>query len=159
MSNEMLPVDAPGGIVPFGSIRPQKTYQITFDHTTASGRKMLLAGLQGECEPSDKVINTELLVEHVLVHPAQSVDEESGEISSWDRCVIYTADGRRVSFGSKGIVDSINLIAGIYGQPPWPGGVPCKVLSRAVGDKKRWLYLEPGDYDRVKATQRDAKKK
>src|SRR6266404_5993900 len=129
MASEFLPVDAPGGIVPFGSIRPQKTYQITWDHTTLAGRKMLLAGLQGECERSDKVINTEILVEHVLIHPANMVDEDTGEITAGDRCVLYTYDGRRISFVSKGIVDSLALISGLYGSPPWPGGVPCKVSS------------------------------
>lgn len=103
-------------------------------------RRMLLQALNEESAKSDAYVNTVLEMIHFTVLPAGTENAE-GEYSEFVRTVIHLANGDRIAFGSMGIVKSLQLIQQLDRPAPWNPPIKKLLVSRAIGGKKRFLYL------------------
>lgn len=63
--------------------------------------------------------NTEIVVEHMVAHPIELLDEVTGELIQAMRVVLLTPEGVGYHSVSTGVVSSLQRIIGIVGQGPW----------------------------------------
>jgi len=122
-----------GGEVPFYA---------SFDLKSEQGQDLLFKAAQGAdadlFQMHDKVIS----VEHIYASHAQTIDPDSGEIVELIRIVLVTPEGECFQCYSKGVRKSINLLAGIYGLPPWKGGRPVRVCVERLKGNRNFLTLK-----------------
>lgn len=75
----------------------------------------------------------------VVAHPAQVVDEETGEVVEILRTVLIDKDGVSYSASSVGITNSLEKIFAIVGMPSWadePLKVKIKQIATGNGNNK-----------------------
>jgi hypothetical protein len=113
----------------------------SLDLSTPEGRMAYMDCQQEDCQDMSSVVNTEIAVRHVLLHPAKSERPEGGEMDFWTRAVLFLSDGRMIACGSLGVLKSLRLAATVFGRPPWPG-LRGKVVQQQLGDQKRWYVIK-----------------
>lgn len=120
------------------------THLATFDPQTPEGARLLIAAKMQECKSIKDYINLEIKIKHLFAHPASRVDPATGEFNQWTRVCIITPDNTVIDCGSKGIQESLGLIAMIRGQnPPWEPPVRAIVKAREIGGGRNFYQLEP----------------
>ena len=122
------------GPVPFLSSIPFRTDE--------QSRRMLFEHLAGECVSADVLVNTTIAATNYTLVPASKASED-GETSEWVRCVIQLEDGRRVAFGSRGVLQSLASIELLCRRAPWSPPLRLRLKSRPLNNGHRWLTLEP----------------
>jgi hypothetical protein len=113
----------------------------SFNPETPRGFELLIKGMQGEQKDLSEEANKDLLVTDYLIHPASSIDDETGEVKDFDRVVVYTKDGNVYSCGSLGVKKSIALMAMARGTATWDPPIACKVRTTKTSGKKNWMEL------------------
>lgn len=83
-----------------------------------------------------------LEVEHVLIHPTEYTDEETGEVRHGSRVVLVTPDGTRVALHSNGVIKAILLACSFFGCPPWQPARKFRVKEIPTAGKRRFYTLE-----------------
>jgi hypothetical protein len=96
---------------------PPENWPTSLDYTTARGQAMIVR-LSGPptmtvAEAGEK----EYAVVDYLIHPAESVDEDTGELSQFVRCSLLLADGRTISTSGPLVCRKWLLILRMCGQP------------------------------------------
>lgn len=124
---------------------------------TPDGKRDLIRAYQEDCKGITDYINTVIDIRDILIHPAESLDEVSGNVHRWARIVLILRDGTLISCGSEGVMKSLRLGTIINGPLPWASG-KAKVKQQELGNGRRWYVLEwcIGDND---TTERKAVKK
>lgn len=92
---------------------------------------------------SDECVDEVLLIEHILCHVVELSDPVSGEVTMAVRTVLIGVGGSTAAFVSKGVWDSLQTVARVYGPPPWKGGRPLRVFRQQTRRKFHVLLLEP----------------
>lgn len=115
----------------------------SLDLNKPADRLTLLEAIQGDSLGSQDVINTVLRIKHMVAHPVDLVDAQSGEFKREIRTILIDVDGNQVAFVSKGIFRSACWLAFAFGSPPWPDGLAVKVAQVAFGDGRRTFKLVP----------------
>lgn len=113
----------------------------SIDRSTPEGRAKLFLALQAESMPLGELLGESITVQDVVVHPAQSVDEETGGLKSFLRVVMIGPDGELYSCASTGIVEALSKFSWVFGSPPWVP--PLKFRTKqVVNGKKRYYTIE-----------------
>lgn len=113
----------------------------SIDRSTPQGRAMLFTALQAETLGLGELLGEPITVQHVVVHPAQSIDEETGGVKSFLRVVLIGPDGELYSCASTGIVEALSKFSWVFGNPPWVP--PLKFRTKqVVNGKKRYYTIE-----------------
>lgn len=115
----------------------------SLDLSKPEDRLALLEAIQGDSLGSQDVINTVLRVKHMVAHPVDLVDVQTGEVKREVRTILIDVDGTQVAFVSKGVFRSACWLAFAFGKPPWPKGLAVKVAQVAFGDGRRTFKLVP----------------
>jgi len=79
-----------------------------------------------------------LNVTDVIVHRAQ-VNDNDGLPQDARRTVLVCKDGAAYACVSDGVISSLELIVGAYGNPPWPEGL--KLIPTAVETRRGFTTL------------------
>ena len=120
----------------------QSSFWCSIKPTTESAQAALYRAREGESQPLADLINAEIVVQDVLVHPV-SLTRDNGETIDVVRIVLISPDGSCYSTCSSGIQQSIRTLCQIYGLPPWQGGRRFKVKQLILKNARRTFKLEP----------------
>lgn len=83
-------------------------------------------------------INTVIRLVDVFVEWVEMADNSTGEIATVPRCVLFDADGKTYAATSRGIANSLERLAMVYGMPHWD--TPISVKIRQVQNQERRFY-------------------
>jgi hypothetical protein len=91
----------------------------TLNRDRPEGRVMLMAALNGEVPGLESVLNTEITVAGVTMHPASKIDPDTGEIIHMIRVILHCADGKSFQSYGDGVLKSLRLLASMLGSDVW----------------------------------------
>lgn len=87
-------------------------------------------------------VGQEIEIKDIYVEEKQVVDEESGELKTKFRTILFDVNGQTYATGSYGIYNILKKIVGIYGLPTtWEKPLKVKVAKRPFGNGKQSLTL------------------
>lgn len=97
-------------------------------------------------ESCDAVLNDcvgqEIEIQDIYVEEKQVTDEETGELKSKFRSILFDANGQTYATGSYGIYNVLRKIVSIYGLPDsWKEPLKVKVSKKSIGNGKQSLTL------------------
>lgn len=118
---------------------PRIKYLTTLDLETPESRKLLHDALLDESDTSAKYLNTDLAMIGYTMLPASRVVD--GELQEWVRTVIHLDGGGRVSFGSRGVIKSLQIISQLDRQPPWNPPLVKRLVNHGKAPPKQWFVL------------------
>ena len=118
---------------------PGVQYLTTMDLDDARSRKLLQEALLDTTDGADKYINTDLAMVGYTMLPASRVVD--GELQEWVRTVIHLDGGGRVSFGSRGVIKSLQIIGQLDRQPPWNPPLVKRLENHPLSNGRNWLVL------------------
>lgn len=114
----------------------------SFDPTTPAGARLLVQATLLECLQLGEHGNRELHIVDWYAHEAGRTKED-GEFDEWTRVVLFTADGKVYSCGSRGVAKSLAIFAvarnALHFDPP----VKCTVQVKKLANAKNWITLVP----------------
>ena len=88
------------------------------------------------------IVGTEIEIKDIYVEEKQVVDDETGEVKTKYRTIIFDSEGKTYATGSYGIYNVLKKIIGIYGLPTdWEKTLKVKVIKRPIGNGKSSLTL------------------
>lgn len=116
----------------------------SFPLDTPEGKVKLLTALQGAdvIAIADQA-GLHITVRHVVAHTVQLTDEKTGETYSADRIVLEDTTGSQYACVSDGVRRSLQLIAALFGAPPWEAGLKLKVERKKTKSGRYTLLLTP----------------
>lgn len=87
-------------------------------------------------------VGKEIEIQDIYVEEKQVADEETGELKTKFRTIIFDKSGKTYATGSYGIFNVLKKIVGIYGLPDsWEKPLKVKVAKRPIGNGKQSLTL------------------
>jgi hypothetical protein len=92
---------------------------------------------------TDDLLGQEIVVKDVVCHVCTLKGDEEGEEVQAIRTILVDPQGSTAAFVSKGVFDSLNDLAFVFGPPPWPNGIKCRLVQQTTGRKRRVLKLDP----------------
>lgn len=109
---------------------------------TDQGKRLAMVAATGACEPLANHIGEVIEVKDVLVHGVDLADQQTGEISTHARVVIFGPDGAAYQAVSEGIIKALRYLASLYGPPSWSPAL--KLIPRQLSTKggRRYFTLE-----------------
>lgn len=110
---------------------------------TPEGKLLLFKVSQEADNTIDDKIGHEILLQDVYVTDASKMDHKTGELHSFKRVVLVTPDGESYGTFSDGIVNSIFTMCGVFGLPPWKGGVKVRLAEKKTGSGYKMFQLIP----------------
>lgn len=88
-------------------------------------------------------VGQEIDIQDIYCEQGTIADDETGEIKTKFRTIIFGADGQTYATGSYGIFNVIAKIIKSFGYPTeWNEPLKVKVVKRPIGDGKQALSLE-----------------
>lgn len=87
-------------------------------------------------------VGTEIEIKDIYVEERQVIDDETGEVKTKYRSILFDANGQTYATGSYGIYNVLKKIVSIYGLPTtWENPLKVKVTKRPIGNGKQSLTL------------------
>ena len=87
-------------------------------------------------------VGQEIEIQDIYVEEKQVVDEETGDLKTKYRTILFDKSGQTYATGSYGIFNILKKIVGIYGLPStWEKPLKVKVSKRPIGNGKQSLTL------------------
>lgn len=87
-------------------------------------------------------VGQEIEIKDMYVEEKQVVDEDTGELKTKFRTILFDKSGQTYATGSYGIFNVLKKIVGIYGLPTtWEKPLKVKVAKRPIGKGKQSLTL------------------
>lgn len=103
-------------------------------------------GLFNALESCDVLLNDcegqEIVIKDIYVEEKEVVDDETGEVKTKFRTILFDENGQTYATGSYGIYNVLKKIIGIYGLPTdWEKPIKVKVVKKPIGNSKKSLTL------------------
>ena len=109
---------------------------------TEKDKKELFNALESCDALLNDCVGTEINLVDIYVEEKQVVDEETGELKTKYRTILFDVNGQTYATGSYGIYNVLKKIIGIYGFPDtWEKPLKVKVAKRPIGNGKQSLTL------------------
>ena len=87
-------------------------------------------------------VGQEIEIQDIYVEEKEVVDDETGELKTKFRTIIFDKSGQTYATGSYGIFNVMKKIIQIYGLPEtWEKPIKVKVAKRPIGNGKQSLTL------------------
>ena len=87
-------------------------------------------------------VGQEIEIKDIYVEEKQVIDDETGELKTKFRTIIFDKAGQTYATGSYGIFNVMKKIIQIYGLPDtWEKPIKVKVAKRPIGNGKQSLTL------------------
>ena len=88
------------------------------------------------------IVGTIIEIKDIYVEEREVTDNDTGEIKTKYRTILFDVDGKTYATGSYGIYNILKKIVGIYGLPnTWEKPLKVKVAKRPIGNGKASLTL------------------
>lgn len=128
-----------GGLTLFSGIK-QNVYCSKLAETEKE-KKELFNALESCDALLNDCVGQEIKIKDIYVEEKQVIDE-TGEIKSKYRTIIFDESGQTYATGSYGIYNILKKIVQIYGLPEcWEKPLKVKVAKRPIGNGKQSLTL------------------
>ena len=85
---------------------------------------------------------SEIILKDIYIEKITKPDDETGEINTKYRTILFDVDGVSYATGSYGIYNAIVRLTKFYGDPTWEDGIPVKIVERKLEKGKTQLTLE-----------------
>lgn len=123
------------------AVRAPRTYSsVVGDDVDA--RKLVYNAVNNAEQISDH-LNTPFLLANIIQQPAESVDDETAEVSEYTRTTLITPDGKAYSAGSDGIAGSVDNLIAAFGEPhTWAEPLNVQVIERKSQNKRTFFSIE-----------------
>lgn len=110
---------------------------------TTEEKKTLYNALE-ECDVLlNDCVGQTIDIKDVYCEEKEVIDEETGEVKTKFRTIIFAQNGQTYATGSYGIFNSIRKIMSIFGAPTYSEGeVVVEVAKRPIGNGKSSLILK-----------------
>ena len=109
---------------------------------TESEKKELFNALESCDVLLNDCVGEEIAIKDVYVEEKKVVDDETGEVKTRFRTILFDEDGKTYATGSYGIYNVLKKIFTIYGLPTsWDKPLKVKVARRPIKDGKQSLTL------------------
>ena len=87
-------------------------------------------------------VGQEINLKDIYVEEKEVVDDETGEVKTKFRTILFDENGQTYATGSYGIYNVLKKIVSIYGLPTtWENPLRVKVCKRPIGNGKQSLTL------------------
>lgn len=109
---------------------------------TESEKKELFNALESCDVLLNDCVGEEIAIKDVYVEEKKVIDDETGEVKTKFRTILFDEDGKTYATGSYGIYNVLKKIFTIYGLPTsWDKPLKVKVAKRPIKDGKQSLTL------------------
>ena len=141
MENQNVNVNENKGELTLFSGIKQNVYCIKVAETEKEKKELFNA-----LEICDALLNDcvgqEIKIKDIYVEEKQVMDDETGEIKTKYRTILFDENGQTYATGSYGIYNILKKIVQIYGLPEsWEKPLLVKVAKRPIGNGKQSLTL------------------
>ena len=109
---------------------------------TEKEKKELFNALESCDALLNDCVGQEIKIKDMYVEEKQVIDDETGEIKTKYRTILFDENGQTYATGSYGIYNVLKKIVQIYGVPEsWEKPLKVKVSKRPIGNGKQSLTL------------------
>ena len=109
---------------------------------TEKEKKELFNALESCDALLNDCVGQEIDIKDIYVEEKQVMDDETGELKTKYRTIIFDENGQTYATGSYGIYNILKKIVQIYGLPEtWEKPLKVKVAKRPIGNGKQSLTL------------------
>ena len=109
---------------------------------TEKEKKELFNALESCDALLNDCVGQEIKIKDMYVEEKQVIDDETGEIKTKYRTILFEENGQTYATGSYGIYNILKKIVQIYGLPEsWEKPLKVKVAKRPIGNGKQSLTL------------------
>ena len=109
---------------------------------TEKEKKELFNALESCDALLNDCVGQEINIKDIYVEEKQVIDDETGEIKTKYRTILFDENGQTYATGSYGIYNILKKIVQIYGLPEsWEKPLKVKVAKRPIGNGKQSLTL------------------
>ena len=109
---------------------------------TEKEKKELFNALESCDALLNDCVGQEINIKDIYVEEKQVMDDETGEIKTKYRTILFDENGQTYATGSYGIYNILKKIVQIYGLPEtWEKPLKVKVAKRPIGNGKQSLTL------------------
>ena len=109
---------------------------------TETEKKELFNALESCDALLNNCVGQEIKIKDMYVEEKQVIDDETGEVKTKYRTILFDENGQTYATGSYGIYNVLNKIVQIYGLPEnWEKPLKVKVAKRPIGNGKQSLTL------------------
>ena len=109
---------------------------------TEEEKKELFNALESCDALLNDCVGQEIEIKDIYVEEKEVVDDETGELKTKFRTIIFDKSGQTYATGSYGIFNVMKKIIQIYGLPEtWSEPIKVKVAKRPIGNGKQSLTL------------------
>ena len=109
---------------------------------TEKEKKELFNALESCDALLNDCVGQEINIKDMYVEEKQVIDDESGEVKTKYRTILFDENGQTYATGSYGIYNVLKKIVQIYGLPEsWEKPLKVKVAKRPIGNGKQSLTL------------------
>ena len=109
---------------------------------TEKEKKELFNALESCDALLNDCVGQEIDIKDMYVEEKQVIDDETGEIKTKYRTILFDENGQTYATGSYGIYNVLKKIVQIYGLPEtWEKPLKVKVAKRPIGNGKQSLTL------------------
>lgn len=109
---------------------------------TEKEKKELFNALESCDALLNDCVGQEIDIKDIYVEEKQVMDDETGELKTKYRTIIFDENGQTYATGSYGIYNILKKIVQIYGLPEtWEKPLKVKVAKRPLGNGKQSLTL------------------
>ena len=109
---------------------------------TEKEKKELFNALESCDALLNDCVGQEIEIKDIYVEEKQVIDDETGEVKTKYRTILFDKNGQTYATGSYGIYNVLKKIVRIYGLPEsWEKSLKVKVAKRPIGNGKQSLTL------------------
>lgn len=110
--------------------------------TTDEEKKKLFNTLESCDVLLNDCVGNEIAIKDIYIEERNVVDEETGELRTKYRTIIFDENGQTYATGAYGIYNVLKKIVQIYGTPDlWQEPLKVKVSKKPIGNGKQSLTL------------------
>lgn len=112
------------------------------DISEPEGKILLFRCMQGSDTTAENMVNEPFKLVNYVMHPAEMISRQDGELIDLERCVMITDSGVTISTASSSIVRGVKMLLAMYGKAPFDPPIPVKIKSSPGKNGNRFLTLE-----------------
>ena len=110
--------------------------------TTDEEKKKLFNTLESCDVLLNDCVGNEIAIKDIYIEERNIIDEETGELRTKYRTIIFDENGQTYATGAYGIYNVLKKIFQIYGTPDlWQEPLKVKVAKKPIGNGKQSLTL------------------
>lgn len=124
-------------------LKTEKTMYTSMDLSTLDGKRKLYNSLENADILLNDIVGTTIRVKDVYIEENPVLNDETGEVVSKYRTILFDEDGKTYATGAYGIYNSLVKIFTIFGLPnEWDEPIEFEVKKITTKDRKTKLVLE-----------------